>query len=91
MGIKNRLKLRLTQYEWNEKEKRYDYWGHGQSTIDLDSDAIDRITELEAALEKYAAHLPTCPALRERRLIDFPSEPWNKCTCGLRAALKGGK
>ena len=50
---------------------------------------VREVEMLRSALEKYGMHLPTCPALKERRLIPFPSASWNKCTCGLGQALKG--
>jgi hypothetical protein len=50
---------------------------------------VDRITELEAALEKYGMHLDTCPWGGARIPSTTDERPF-ECTCGLEQALEGG-
>jgi len=64
----------------------------------FDKEHIERITELEGALEKYGQHLPGCLALgyptytsldgtEENR--QYTGQEHGECTCGLEQALKG--
>jgi hypothetical protein len=53
---------------------------------------VDRITELEAALEKYGRHFDDCGCIpfetldKRKGLIEIHNK--NDCTCGFEQALK---